>query len=450
MTLTVPNYVQNVLDALHAAGWQACPVGGCVRDSLLGKEPHDWDLATASEPLQTKQALSAFSCLETGMKHGTITVLSDQHPIEVTTFRIDGSYSDNRRPDNVVFTRNLQDDLRRRDFTINAMAWENGAPVDLFGGIHDLDAKIIRCVGNPEARFQEDGLRILRALRFASVLNFTIEPETESAIHQNKGLLRNIAAERISTELSKLLCGPGAGRILAEFCDVICTIIPELAPENGCPQHGPFHCYDVWMHTVKSVESSPPELLPRLTMLLHDIGKPSCRTTDIEGIDHFYRHAEVGAPIASLVLHRLRFSGEICHLAAEGVRRHMLFMEPDEHILRRRLRQFGPDFCFLLLNLQRADTKAQSSAVQNRLKLLDQSERILHSLLKKQTCFSRKQLAVTGTDLTALGLRGPSVGHALELLLDAVVDGRCPNERTELLDFLQQSKASKSSKEPTP
>ena len=163
MTLTVPNYVQNVLDALHAAGWQACPVGGCVRDSLLGKEPHDWDLATASEPLQTKQALSAFSCLETGMKHGTITVLSDQHPIEVTTFRIDGSYSDNRRPDNVVFTRNLQDDLRRRDFTINAMAWENGAPVDLFGGIHDLDAKIIRCVGNPEARFQEDGLRILRA-----------------------------------------------------------------------------------------------------------------------------------------------------------------------------------------------------------------------------------------------------------------------------------------------
>lgn len=437
MDFKVPQYVQHVLESLHHAGWQACLVGGCVRDVLLGRTPNDWDIAAASEPRQTEQALKQFTCLETGMQHGTVTVLSDGHPVEVTTFRIDGSYSDNRRPDSVSFTRSLPEDLRRRDFTINAMAWENGAPVDLFGGMRDLAAKTIRCVGEPSVRFAEDGLRILRALRFASVLDFQIEPETAAAVHRQRKLLKNIAAERISTELFKLLCGPGVGRVLAEFRDVIFTIIPELAGQDGCPQHSPYHCFDVWMHTVKAVEAAPPQLLPRLTMLLHDIGKPYCRTTEADGTDHFYRHAEVGAPLAEKVLHRLRFSSEICQMVTQGVKRHMLFLKPEERLLGRRLRQLGPEFCFFLLELQRADTKAQSQAVRERLAVLDESEAILRRLLEQQACFSRKQLAVKGSDLTALGLSGPAVGSALELLLDAVMDERCQNEKAALLQFLQ-------------
>jgi tRNA nucleotidyltransferase (CCA-adding enzyme) len=439
MTFSIPAYVQNVLDSLHCAGWQACPVGGCVRDTLLGKVPHDWDIAAESEPEKTEQALHGFSCLETGRKHGTITVLSDGHPVEVTTFRIDGSYSDNRRPDSVIFTRSLPEDLRRRDFTINAMAWDHGALVDLFGGMQDLHSRRIRCVGRPEKRFQEDSLRILRALRFASVLDFQIEAETAAAVHEQKDLLHNVAVERIQAELSKLLCGVGAGRVLMDFSDVVFTILPELAPEKGCPQHSPYHNRDVWEHTIAAVDAAPPELLPRLTMLLHDMAKPACRTTAPDGTDHFYRHAEIGAPKAAAVLHRLHFSNEICRTVTEGVRRHMLFLEPEERILARRLRQFGPDFCFLLLKLQRADTKAQSALVQDRLSLLNQSEQMLKDLLEKQSCFSRKQLAVKGSDLTAHGINGPAVGKALEQLLDAVMDGRCPNEKTALLTYLRQT-----------
>lgn len=438
MRFEIPEYVQNVLERLHRAGWQACPVGGCVRDVLLGKEPNDWDIATASEPKQTEQALVGFPCLETGMQHGTVTVLSSGRPVEVTTFRIDGDYSDNRRPDSVTFTRSLPEDLRRRDFTINAMAWENGGPVDLFGGMCDLAKKTIRCVGEPSARFAEDGLRILRALRFASVLDFQIEPETAKAVHRQRKLLQNIAAERVNVELSKLLCGPGAGRVLAEFSDVIFTIIPELAAQDGCTQHSPYHCYDVWGHTVKSVVAAPSRLPYRLTMLLHDIGKPLCRTTEENGTDHFYRHAEIGAPIAKKILDRLRFSSEIYRTVVWGVQRHMLFLEPDERILGRRLRQFGPKLCFFLLELQRADTKAQSAAVQGRLAVLDHSKEILHRLLEQQTCFSRKQMAVKGGDLVALGLSGPKVGKALELLLDAVMDGRCKNEKSALMVYCKE------------
>ncbi|WOC31572.1 MULTISPECIES: CCA tRNA nucleotidyltransferase [Caproicibacterium] len=438
MDNNIPDYVEEVLRRLHAAGWQACPVGGCVRDTLLGKKPQDWDIAAASEPQQTEQAVADLPCLETGIRHGTVTVLSGGRPVEVTTFRIDGSYSDNRRPDRVTFTRSLPEDLRRRDFTVNAMAWDDGKLIDLFGGRADLAAKQIRCVGEPEVRFAEDGLRILRALRFASVLDFQIESETAAAVHRQRSLLQNIAAERVGAELAKLLCGAGAARILADFRDVIFTVIPELAAEESCSQHSPYHHFDVWGHTVSAVAAAPPQLLPRLTMLLHDIGKPLCRTTDESGTDHFYRHAEVGAPLARRVLRRLRFSTALCQTVEAGVQRHMLFLEPDEHVLSRRLRQFGPEFCFFLLNLQRADTKAQSAAVQSRLPVLDRSEQMLHSLLQRQACFSRKQLAVRGGDLTALGLHGPAVGKALESLLDAVIDGRCPNEKAALLAYWKQ------------
>ncbi|MDD3261214.1 MAG: HD domain-containing protein [Oscillospiraceae bacterium] len=438
MELLVPEYVQKVLCALHSAGWQAYLVGGCVRDSLLDKVPSDWDIAAESEPLQTKKALSAFHCIETGLQHGTITAVSDGHPVEVTTFRIDGNYSDNRRPDGVTFTRSLVEDLRRRDFTITAMAWQGGDLVDLFAGQADLQNGVVRCVGEPKVRFAEDGLRILRALRFASVLDFKVEESTAQAVHRQRGLLRNIAFERISVELTKFLCGPGAGRILAEFSDVLFTVIPELAAQKGCLQRGPYHLYDVWGHTLHAVEAAPPKPELRLAMLLHDIGKPACRTTDEKGMDHFYRHEEVGAEMAQQVLRRLRFSGKQSHVVCEGIRRHMLFLAPDEKLLKRRLRQFGPDFCFFLLEMQRADTRAQAPAVFGRLRELNHTEALLKKIVAEQACFSRAQLAVSGNDLLALGLQGPAVGRALGWMLDAVIAGRCQNEKQALLQCWKQ------------
>jgi len=434
----IPDYVQKTLISLRTAGWQACLVGGCVRDTLLHRTPNDWDIASASTPGQTECALAAFPCLETGVQHGTVTVLSDGHPVEVTTFRTDGTYSDNRRPDSVSFTRSLPEDLRRRDFTINAMAWDNGTLVDLFGGFSDLKAGVVRCVGSPDVRFQEDGLRILRALRFASVLDFSIAPETTAAVHRQRGLLKKIAAERIGAELGKLLCGPGAARVLRDFSDVLFTILPELAPQKGCPQRSPYHSYDVWEHTLHAVQAAPPEVPIRLTMLLHDIGKPACHTTDETGTDHFYRHESVGSEMVGPVLKRLRCSAKLSRQVQEGIRRHMLFMEPDEHILKRRLRQFGPNFCLFLLQVQRADTAAQSAAVQDRLRVLDQTEALLRKLLQQQACFSRAQLAVKGNDLTALGLHGAEVGEALSFLLEAVISGRCPNEKQALLTIWQE------------
>lgn len=437
LQVAIPAYVQVILKVLRRAGYQACPVGGCVRDSLLGKVPHDWDIATSALPMETEQTLAGFSCFETGMRHGTITAISDGHPVEITTFRIDGSYSDHRRPDSVTFTRNLAEDLRRRDFTINAMAWDNGL-VDLFGGRADLEAGIVRCVGDPAMRFQEDGLRVLRALRFASVLDFTLAPETSLAVHRLRGLLEDIAAERISEELKKLLCGPGVGRILRQYADVLFTILPMLSAQAGCPQHNPYHNCDVWEHTVRAVEAAPAQPLLRLILLLHDAGKPACRSTGPDGIDHFYRHDRESARLAEQAAHRLRLSSRETRTVSQAVARHMLPMPPERRLLRRRLNQFGLDFCLLLLAVQRADTLAQPPAVHSRLRLLDQSEAILRALVAEDACFSRAQLAVKGDDLVKLGLSGPAIGRALDYLLNAVIEEQCPNEKVALLDYWRQ------------
>lgn len=434
MQTAIPSYVQAVLDSLRRAGYQACPVGGCVRDSLLGHVPHDWDIAASSTPLETEQALAGFPCMETGLRHGTVTVLSDGCPVEVTTFRIDGAYSDNRRPDQVTFTRSLPEDLRRRDFTINAMAWDGGL-VDLFGGQDDLQAGVVRCVGEPDKRFREDGLRILRALRFASVLDFVVEPQTAKAIHGLCGLLDGIAAERISVELQKLLCGPGAGRILRDFSDVLFRVLPELAAQAGCPQHSPYHDCDVWEHTVRAVEAAPPAPLPRLILLLHDAGKPACRSTGADGVDHFYQHERESARLAAQAARRLRLPARDARTLACAVARHMLPMPPEKPLLRRRLRQFGPEFCFLLLDVQRADVSAQPPCVHGRLELLSKSGEILRALVEEGACFSRAQLAVKGGDLVACGLSGPAVGKALGFLLNAVIEEQCPNEKSALLAY---------------
>mgnify|MGYP005765423917 FL=1 len=435
----IPSYVSCLIQKLSDAGYRTAAVGGCVRDSLLKREPHDWDLATAA-PWQTVKALfsDSFPVIETGTQHGTVTVLSEGHPIEVTTFRIDGSYSDGRHPDYVHFTDDLEQDLRRRDFTINAMAFDGGHLIDPFGGRDDLSLRIIRCVGDPKMRFQEDALRMLRALRFSSSLGFTIEEQTASAIHKQAAALSLISAQRIFSELQKLLCGSNVKEVLLGFSDVFAYILPELTPLFGLPQNTPHHRYDVWEHTVQTVANVPPCPHMRFAALFHDMGKAACRSTDANGIDHFFGHAKKSAEYAHQILFRLKSDRKALDTICALVRRHDIPIDPDERLILRRLRQFGPAFFFDLLALKRADCLAQA-AHPKRLFLLQSAEKTAKRLLSSNACFSLKSLAVHGDDLIAAGIpEGKAVGYCLKSLLNAVVEGILPNEKTALLDALPQ------------
>lgn len=294
-----PRPVVRLIRTLNEAGYEAYAVGGCVRDALLGRQPNDWDLTTSALPEQIKACFANRRVIETGIKHGTVTVLDGGVPYEITTYRLDGAYSDHRRPDSVEFVSDLKEDLRRRDFTVNAMAChpETGV-VDLFGGQDDLRAGIIRCVGEPEHRFTEDALRILRALRFASTYDFAIAPATGRAALKLAPTLQNVSPERIFVELKKLLCGKGARRVLAEYSDILFTIFPALAPMRGCAQNNPHHAYDVWTHTLIALENAPADPVYRLTMLFHDSGKPAAHTVGEDGYDHFKGHPAISRNIA--------------------------------------------------------------------------------------------------------------------------------------------------------
>lgn len=297
--MTIPQDALTILQRLNDAGEEAYVVGGCVRDALLGVTPKDWDICTSARPEEMQRIFSGMHVVETGLKHGTLTVVLHHTPYEVTTFRVDGAYTDHRHPDGVTFVTDVTMDLARRDFTVNAMAYHPvRGLVDAFGGREDLARRLIRCVGRPEARFEEDALRILRALRFASVYDFDIDPETASAIHALYPTMAQVAAERIRVELSKLLCGKGVGRILRDYSDVITFLLPELAPSVGFEQHTPYHRFDVWEHTVRAVEAVAPTEALRLTMLLHDSGKPACFTMDAQGVGHAYGHQKRSTELA--------------------------------------------------------------------------------------------------------------------------------------------------------
>ncbi|MCI1966222.1 MAG: HD domain-containing protein [Oscillospiraceae bacterium] len=439
MIIKIPPQVDSILQILTQNGFDACVVGGCVRDSLLKKMPSDWDVATSALPEETMRMLSGFSVIKTGLKHGTVTVLSGGMPIEITTYRIDGTYSDGRRPDSVTFTRRLRDDLARRDFTVNAMACRrDGELVDEFGGRFDLNRKIIRCVGNPDLRFQEDGLRILRALRFASVLDFSIEPATADSLVKNKKMLNEIAAERICAEFIKLLCGTGAERILHEYREVIAQFIPEIRACFDFPQKNPHHIYDIWGHILKSVASISPDPILRLTMFLHDIGKPLCYSEDENGTGHFYGHPEESGKLAESILKRLRCSRKTTAAVSLLVRRHDLSLPDQEKILRRRLNLMGEENLRRLIQVRAADTLAKSPEDQKNLPLLDKTKEVFERILQEKQCFSLQNLNVSGSDLIQAGIpQGSEVGRLLSLLLNAVIDGKCANRREDLLYYIQ-------------
>jgi len=444
--MTLPTDVADLIRILESAGFPAYAVGGCVRDSLLGRTPHDWDLCTAALPEEMLSLFSGEKIAETGLKHGTLTVIRNHIPYEITTFRTDGIYTDHRRPDSVSFVREIREDLSRRDFTVNAMAYSpRSGLVDLFGGCEDLEKRVIRCVGDPDARFGEDALRILRALRFAAVYDFFLDPETDRAVHARREDLRRVAAERIRAELVKLLCAPAAGRILRAYPDVMAVMIPDIAPMIGYDQRNHHHHFDLWEHTVRAVENVPPEEDLRLAMLLHDTGKPGTCTLDDKGEAHYFGHQALSAEIAARVTENLRCSTAQREHVILLVKNHDIPLRTrdgapatDRRFLLRRLNRFGEEDLRALIQIHRADRIATGYSLPEREDLrMRQRLDALDALLAEKPCYTLKDLAVNGRDLTALGLKGPEVGKALERLLSDVMDGSLPNEKQALLNALR-------------
>lgn len=439
---------------LEEEGYEAYMVGGCVRDRLMGKRPHDVDIATDALPEETKDVFLSrgYGVSATGIKHGTVTVIVDEIPMEITTYRVDGIYTDHRRPERVSFTANIEEDLARRDFTINALAWSPyRGMVDAFGGRKDLEQRVVRCVGNPAARFREDALRILRAMRFAATLGFEIEADTASAIFSEKDLLLEISAERIFSELKKLIAGKNAAAILLQYVDVLAVAIPELFPMKGFQQNNPHHIYDVWTHSVlvldnvNRIAESPgiagaaPDYL-RLAALLHDMGKPSCYSMDQKGVGHFYGHGKKGVEMAREILLRLRADTFTRERVMLLIQYHDTPIKVDKRAIKRWLSSLGTKVFYELLMLKRADNMAQNRELFDRQPQYLGILKMTEELLAAEECFSLSDLAIDGSDLLKAGVvQGPQIGRLLGLLLAAVINGEVDNSRKSLLALAEKA-----------
>ena len=436
--IRLPAYVQAVIHTIEQAGFEAYAVGGCVRDSLLRLEPHDWDVTTNALPQEVCAALPQLHVIETGIRHGTVTVVIDGNSVEVTTYRTEGCYTDHRHPDEVQFVRSLAEDLKRRDFTINAMAYHpDRGIVDLYGGREDLEAGQLRTVGPADARFQEDALRILRALRFAAVYGFEIEEETAQAMQRLKSLLTGISAERIASEFSRLLTGKTAAGILRRYADVLGVVIPELLPMIGLEQRTSYHHLDVWEHTLAALDAVKPEKQLRLAVLFHDIGKPNAFTVDESGTGHFYHHAAVSAEMTSKILRRLRFDRDTIVQVRDLVLHHGDEIACSARAVKRWMGRIGLEMLRNLLEVKRADAAGQPEWVQSeRFPMYDTIERMMEQILEEGSCFSVRNLQLDGKDLLKAGVQeGPEIGNALRSLTDAVIDGKVKNEKEALLKY---------------
>lgn len=425
--MQLPAGAARAIALLEAAGYETWAVGGCVRDRLRGVEPHDYDLCTAATPAEMQTVFAGERVLETGLQHGTLTLLTADGPLEITTFRADGAYSDGRHPDVVRFVRSIRDDLARRDFTVGAMAWhpERGL-FDPFGGQDDLTKGLLRAVGDPDTRFEEDALRILRAARFSAQFGFAIEEKTAAAMRRQRKRLSLVARERVQDELTRLLCGPFAGRALRTCRDVLMQPLPELAPMFDLDQQNGHHRYDVWEHTVRAVEQVPNDPLLRWAMLLHDCGKPACKTVDENGVGHFYGHPKVSVRIAAGISCRLRFSSEFEKKLLVLVAQHDRPLGDEEKIVRRRLAQIGEERFRQLLAIKKGDIVGQGTQPQD-MERLCALERMLNGVIEAQQCISLRQLAVDGNDMRALGLTGERIGDMLHRLLEIVLDDPTQN-----------------------
>lgn len=437
----IPENAEWIIRELMAHGFEAYAVGGCVRDSVLGRKPEDWDITTSARPEQVKQIFHR--TVDTGIEHGTVTVLIDKESYEVTTYRVDGEYEDHRHPKEVTFTASLEEDLKRRDFTINAMAYNpQTGLVDIFEGIDDLNKKIIRCVGNPRERFDEDALRILRAIRFSAQLGFEIDDMTKEAMTEKAEALRDVSAERIRVELVKLLVSEHPEKIReAQRLGLTKVVLPEYDTIVGVEQHTPNHIYDVEEHTIRALQNVEADPILRLTMLLHDFGKPIVKKQD-DGRDIFYKHPEVSAAMCKGILKRLKFDNYTLERVCRLVKWHGLKYLPNEISVRRALNRVGQDIFDAFIKVQRADISAKNpKVVPEKLALLEEKEAICHRVIERGDCFEVKMLAVNGRDLIQSGIKpGPLLGAVLEQLVEWVIDDPERNRKELLLEKAQEIK----------
>jgi len=449
MVITLPKQVKQIIDTLQEQGYEAYAVGGCVRDAMLGKEPQDWDITTSALPKQVKALFRR--TIDTGIQHGTVTVLLDKTGYEVTTYRVDGAYEDGRHPTEVSFTASLTEDLKRRDFTINAMAYnEREGLVDLFCGKEDLEKGIIRCVGVAKERFSEDALRILRAFRFSAQLDFSIEEDTLQAAQELASTLKKISAERIYAELTKLLLSDHPGRLLTAYeCDVTEVILPEFDRMFETPQHHPAHYTNVGLHALDTVQfvrrmtefageegfTKDEFRYLRLAALLHDVGKPECRETDAEGVDHFYGHAEPGAELVKKILRRLKADNATIDTVSRLVRWHDYPFVPEERPLRRAMHKIGGDLFPLLFELRRGDLASHAEPYRNSgPEQLQKVWQVYLGIKRREECTSLKDLAVNGSDLIGAGFApGKELGEVLNRLLMLVIEKPEKNKKEVLL-----------------
>lgn len=428
---------KKAIKKLREAGFEAYMVGGCVRDRLRGETPGDFDLTVSAKPEEVLSVFCGEKTIKTGMRHGTVTVILDGAPLEITTYRVEDGYTDGRRPDCVRFTGNLKEDLSRRDFTINAMAWAPGEPIhDYFGGQEDLRNKIIRAIGSPKLRFEEDALRILRALRFASVLDFEIEEETRAALFAEKERLQMISRERIQQELLKMLMGDGVKRILTEYVDILGAAIPELLTVKNFPQDNGYHIFDIWEHTAVVVSEAPKSARLRMAALLHDIGKPDFHRKDEQGRDCFFGHGQGSAKTADKILRELKVSSSFRKETVLLIKNHDIYLHNDRKELKRWLRDLGPELLFDLIELKKADNRGQNIARYDGQKQLEKIRETVQDILESGECYSLARLAVSGNEIKDLpGADGPEIGRILERLLDEVIEGNVENQKEALLAF---------------
>lgn len=440
MEIRLPQKVNQIIHILQSHGYEAYAVGGCVRDSILGRIPEDWDITTSATPLETKKLFE--KTFDTGIEHGTITVLLGKEGFEVTTYRIDGEYEDSRHPKEVAFTRNLKEDLLRRDFTINAMAYnEEEGLVDIFGGLEDLKRRRICCVGNAEDRFTEDALRILRAVRFAAQLDFEIEEETQNAIKKLAGKLRNISAERIQVELIKMLVSKKPELIKQAYeLGVTKVVLPEFDRMMETTQETPHHMYSVGEHTLHALQNVRSDKVLRLTMLLHDIGKPEYKTVDEDGVAHFKKHAIGSEALTKTILKRLKFDNDTLRKVTKLVAYHDYRMPAEPKNVRRAMNKIGEDLFPYYMEVRMADTLAQSEYLrEEKVQNLKDIEKCYQEIVEKKQCVTLKDLAVTGSDLINAGMTpGKEIGETLNKLLMEVIEEPELNQKEKLLARIEK------------
>lgn len=432
--MEIPKQIEEVLEKLEKAGFEAYIVGGCVRDGIMGKTAHDYDITTSAEPCETERVFADCRVVETGIKHGTVTVLYKGMSVEITTFRVDGDYPDGRHPEKVAFSRNLKDDLARRDFTMNAIAYSpRRGIIDIFGGESDIKGRIIRCVGDPEKRFSEDALRVLRALRFSAVLGFDIEENTKSALLLKKETLAKVSKERTFSELKRLLCGENVKSVLLEYREVFAEIIPEIREMFDYDQQSKYHNSTLFEHTARAVEAAPPREEMRLAMLFHDIGKPACRSTDENGEGHYYGHAAKSAELADKILRELKCDNALRVRVCEIVKYHDIPVELSRKTIKRRLSRLGGELFCDVMEAHIADDSAKQEFARARVETARQAIRIAEEIAQEKPCLDLKGLAVNGGDLREIMEPSPVMGEILGKLLAEVVDGVLENEKPALM-----------------